>query len=151
MNIDWMSTIRRWSQDYELRTSNAVQMYLDPRGLQSLLKKLSQTELPYAITSSLAANWLAPIAPSQIAAIYVENPSRFANEIDLRRVDTGANVLLIEPFDKVVFERTMRNEGLTVAAPSQAAVDLLTGPGREPSEGEELLLWMKGNLDVWQS
>ena len=28
--------------------------------------------------------------------------------------------------------------------PPQLAVDLLTGPGRDPSEGEELLLWMKG-------
>jgi hypothetical protein len=37
------------------------------------------------------------------------------------------------------------------ASPSQVAVDLLTGPGREPSEGEELLLWMKGNEAAWRT
>jgi len=66
-------------------------------------------------------------------------------------VDSGANVLLIEPFDKVVFERTMRFGELVTVAPSQVAVDLLTGPGREPSEGEELLRWMKENVDAWQA
>lgn len=151
MKVDWMNTIRRWSQDYELRRSNTVDMYLEPRGIPSLLNKLRQVELPYAITSSLAADWFSPIAPTQIAAIFVENSGIFANEIGLRQVDTGANVALIEPFDKVVFERTMQFEELRVAAPSQVAVDLLTGPGREPSEGEELLLWMKENLDDWQS
>ena len=151
MKLDWMNTIRRWSQDYELRKSNTVDMYLEPRGIPSLLNKLGQVELPYAITSSLAADWFSPIAPAQIATIFVENSGDFANEIGLRQVDTGANVALIEPFDKVVFERTMQFEELLVAAPSQVAVDLLTGPGREPSEGEELLLWMKRNLDVWQS
>lgn len=45
----------------------------------------------------------------------------------------------------------MLRNGLTVAALSQVAADLLTGPGREPSEGEELLIWMKDNEDAWRA
>ncbi|MDY7106448.1 MAG: hypothetical protein S0880_35145 [Actinomycetota bacterium] len=42
-------------------------------------------------------------------------------------------------------------DGLRCVAPSPLAVDLLTGPGREPSQGEELLGWMKDNEDAWRS
>jgi len=58
-------------------------------------------------------------------------------------VEVGANVRLLLPFDDVVFERTTDRDALTLAAPSQIAVDLMTSPGRGPSEAEALVLWMK--------
>ena len=36
-------------------------------------------------------------------------------------------------------------------APSQLAVDRLTGPGREPPQGEEILEWMQENEDAWRT
>ena len=149
--VDWMNTIRRWSTDYELRKSNTIDTYLEPRGIPALLARLEETRLAYALTSSVAADSFSPIAPAYIAALYVENSGVFADELGLRPVQSGANVILVEPFDKVVFERTMQFGKLRTAAPSQVAVDLLTGPGREPSEGEELLSWMKENRDAWQT
>jgi hypothetical protein len=59
-------------------------------------------------------------------------------------------VVLAEPFDPVVFDRCTIRESLRVVAPTQLAVDLLTGPGREPSEGEELLDWMRRNEEEWR-
>jgi DNA-directed RNA polymerase specialized sigma24 family protein len=56
-----------------------------------------------------------------------------------RRECAGANVMLLVPFDDVVFERTSKRDGLTVVALSQLAVDLLTSPGRGPSEAEAIL------------
>jgi len=51
----------------------------------------------------------------------------------------------------VVFERSLTNqEGLQLAAPTQVAVDLMTGPGRSPSEAEELLDWMRRNEQSWR-
>jgi len=47
----------------------------------------------------------------------------------VRPAATGVNVLLVEPFDPVVFERSERREGLVTASPSQVAADLLNGPG----------------------
>ncbi|MCP3934786.1 MAG: hypothetical protein GY708_05370 [Actinomycetia bacterium] len=44
-----------------------------------------------------------------------------------------------------------QRDGLRCVTPSQLAVDLLTGPGREPSQGEEMLAWMKDNEDVWRA
>ncbi len=149
--IDWAAAIRRWSQDYELRRSNSVSTYLDPRGLSAVVKKLSGAQWRYATTTSLAAQRFAPIAPTRTAVVYVDDALEAADRLKLRPADAGANVLLVEPFDEVVFERTLLRDELVTASPVQVAVDLLTGPGREPSEGEELLDWMKGNEDVWRA
>jgi hypothetical protein len=149
--LDWSGTIRRWSRDYELRRSNTASAYLEPRGLSAVTAKLKKADWPYAVTSSLAAQGFAPISPARTAVLYVENTREIADCLGLRPVDEGGNVLLIEPYDPVVFERTSVREDLVTASPSQVAVDLLTGPGREPSEGEELLLWMKGNEAAWRT
>jgi hypothetical protein len=45
----------------------------------------------------------------------------------------------------VVFERTRKDGGLTFVAASQAAVDLVTSPGRAPSETEAILERLAGN------
>ena len=149
--LDWSAAIRRWSQDYELRRSNSVTGYLESRGLSALNQKLSSARWRYAATASLAAQRFAPIAATRAAVIYVEDATDAAKRLKVNVADAGANIFLVEPFDDVVFERTIDRDGLISAAPSQVAADLLTGPGREPSEGEEILDWMKKNEDVWRS
>lgn len=71
--------------------------------------------------------------------------------LDLRPADAGANVLLLAPFDPVVFERTWERGGVTFAAVSQVAADLLTGPGRGPAEAEALMKWMGEHEHDWRS
>jgi hypothetical protein len=150
-SVDWAGALRRWSQDYELRRSNTVTSYLEPRGIEALSQRLDDVPWRYAVTSSLAAQRFAPVAPARIAVLYVDDATSTAETLDLRSTEAGANVLLVEPFDEVVFERTVKLDGLIVAAPSQVAVDLLTGPGREPAEGEALIDWMEKNEDAWRS
>jgi hypothetical protein len=150
-DLDWAGTIRRWSQDYELRTANATATYLDPRGLTTFIGKLPKSRARYAATGALAAQRFAPIAPARMATIYVEDTTVAAERYRLQPADTGANVLLVEPFDAVVFDRTQKRDALITVAPTQLAADLLTGPGREPSDGEELLAWMKANEDAWRT
>ena len=45
---------------------------------------------------------------------------------------------------------SLSDDGYNIVAPEQAAVDLLSGPGRNPSEGEELLEWMQLNEPEWR-
>jgi hypothetical protein len=151
INIDWEGTIRRWSQDYEFARSNQTGSYLEPRGVGAVAAKLSTARGSHAATGAFAAQRFAPIAPARQAALYVEDSALMAERLGLRPADTGANVILAEPFDPVVFERSTAREGLQVVAASQLAVDLLTGTGREPSEGEELLAWMCANEDAWRA
>lgn len=149
-DLHWVGTIRRWARDYDVLTTNAAASHLQPRGLDALTDALGAVQGRCAVTGSLAARALAPIAPARLAMVYVEDPSSAADVLGIRPVDSGANVILLEPYDDVVFERTVDRDGVTLVNPTQLAVDLLTGPGRSPSEGEELLDWMEDHPDAWR-
>lgn len=149
--VNWEAAIRRWTQDYDQTSSNTTTMFLEPRGLPALETKLTSSKLTYAATGAFAAQRFDPIAPARVATFYVDDITRAAERLGLRETDSGANVMLLEPFDPVVFDRTIERNGLRCVAPSQLAADLLTGPGREPSQGEEILAWMKDNEDAWRS
>jgi hypothetical protein len=99
----------------------------------------------------MAAQRFAPIAPARQAALYVEDTLQAAERLKVRPADAGANVILADPFDPVVFDRSTIRDRVRLVAPTQLAVDLLTGPGREPSEGEELLTWMRSNEGAWRA
>jgi hypothetical protein len=79
------------------------------------------------------------------------SPHRDSPSFPRRPTEAGANVILAEPFDPVVYERNRELDGITYAAPSQDAVDLVTSPGRGPSEAEELMQWMARNEGDWRS
>jgi hypothetical protein len=151
-NIRWRPLLERWSRDYRFMDRNVTISALAPRGIEDLADRLraAPDDFTYAVTGSLAAQRLAPYAPARAAAVYVEDLDRAIAELDLRPLDNGANVLLVAGDLDVVFERTDDDDGLRVVAPSQAAVDLLNGPGRNPAEGEELLNWMESNEPRWR-
>jgi len=149
--VDWQDTIRRWAQDYDQTTSNTATTFLTPRGIPSVEQALQISKLAYAATGAFAAQRFNPIAPARTATIYVDDVVKAAKRLDLRETDAGANVILLEPYDPVVFDRTIERDRLRCVAPSQLAVDLLTGPGREPSQGEAILEWMKENQDAWRT
>ncbi len=150
-DVKWADLIRRWATDYAFARTNTTRAFLEPRGLPALLDKLKSAGFRYAITGSLAAAQVAPVAAPRLATVYVDDIARASEELRLRPAETGANVVLAEPFDTVVFDRTREQAGLVYAALSQVAADLLTGPGRGPAEGEALIRWMQEHEDAWRS
>jgi hypothetical protein len=150
-NVAWRRLLERWSQDYGFQRSNTVGAYLYPRGLPALLDGLRDSSgLRYVLTGSFAAHRLAPYAPARLAMIHVDDPEQAAEQLKLRAVDSGANVLLAAGDYDVVFDRVIEDDSLNYAAPSQTAVDLLTGPGRGPAEGQALLDWMEKHEPAWR-
>jgi hypothetical protein len=148
---DWPGIIRRWAQDYSIAGSNRTLTFLEPRGLPALRSKLAEATIQYAVTGSLAASLVAPVAPARLLTVYVANASAAAAALGLREAESGANVLLLEPIDPVAFERTWSREGIAYSSLSQVAVDLLTSPGRGPAEGVELIRWMEANEAAWRA
>ena len=150
--VDWPELLRRWSQDAPVLNANSTRGFLEPRGVDSVVEKLGKTTSPqrYAVSGSLATQPYAPYAEARLGLIYAEDPMALAADLGLRPVESGANVILAAPRSPVVFERTSTWRDITIVAPSQAAADLLGGPGRNPAEGEFLLDWMKENPDAWR-
>jgi hypothetical protein len=149
--VAWRPLLERWSEDYGFQRSNTVGAYLYPRGLPALLDALRNTSgLRYALTGSFAAHRVAPYSSARLAMIYVDSTEQAAEQLGLRAVDSGTNVLLASGEYDVVFDRVVEEDGLTYVAPSQTAVDLLTGPGRSPAEAQALLDWMEKHESAWQ-
>lgn len=150
-DVRWRAVLTRWSRDYGLAQSNPVSTYLEPRGLPALTNRLRETgDLAYVLTGSLAAEHLAAYAPARLAMLYVDDPDRARRALALRDTETGVNVVLAAAKDNFVFDRSETVDGLRVAAASQVAVDLLSGPGRNPSEATALLDWMEANEPAWR-
>lgn len=149
--VDWQALIRRWTEDYSLFGSNRAGSYLEPRGLNALLRKLSNPDFRYAVTGSLGSASVATVAPARLAVLFVDDIEDAAERLALRPTEVGANIILAEPFDPGVYERDEERDGITYVAPSQNAADLLTSPGRGPSQAEELMEWMARNEGAWRS
>ncbi|MGH7656318.1 MAG: hypothetical protein ACREN6_16830 [Gemmatimonadaceae bacterium] len=149
--VRWNDLLRRWTQDYAVTTTNRTVSYLEPRSIDALAKRLDRYKGRWALTGSRAVPPAAAAAPARTLSCYVESADAAATALGLRSVDGGANVVLIEPFDAVVWQRTRTAAGLTCVAISQCAADLLTGPGREPAEGDALLAWMERNESAWRA
>ena len=150
VSVDWEGLARRWAMDYDFASSNILTTWLAPRGTGALFARLRASEMQYAVTGSFAAYRLAPIAEPRLAALYVEDIESSAQALGLRPAETGGNVLLVIPFDPVVFERAEYDDGITYARVTQVLLDLMKGPGRGPAEAEALLEWMRDNEDTWK-
>lgn len=156
--LDWVKLLRAWSADYSLTGSNRTTRWLAPRGIPHLLKRMAEPSgkqqdpgFRYAVTGTIAAAEWAPYAPASMAMTYVSDTEEAARTWGLRPTEAGANVLLLEPPYDVMLERsTVNGAGLQIAAPTQVAVDLLTGPGRGPAEAENLLAWMQEHEEAWR-
>lgn len=150
--VKWRTILERWSRDYGFADSNTVATYLEPRGLPALQDRLrKQEDLEYVITGSMAVENAAQYAPTRLAMLYVRDIAAASKALGLRTTATGGNVVLATGDYDVVFERTRQENGLQYAALSQVVVDLLNGPGRNPSEALELLEWMERNESDWRN
>jgi len=150
-SVDVPALVRRWAKGYDVFRTNRADGFIATSGLERLLERLADDPgTPAAITGSFAASRLAPIASPALLLLYHDQPPLLAAELDLLPAEEGANVMILKPFDPVVFDRTGIEEGLRYAAPSQVAVDCLGGNGRMPAEGEALLEWMGAEESSWR-
>ena len=150
-DVDMPGLLRRWAESYDVLKSNDASTFLAPRGANDALSQLAELSGPaVAITGSFAAVRLAPVAAPALLIAYCNEIEALANTLGLLPADEGANVVLLRAFDPVVWERGTEDAGLRYVAPSQAAVDCLTGTGRMPAEGEALIAWMAENEPRWR-
>ena len=115
-----------------------------------MFQKLQEAKFDYAISGSFTGNRYAPLAEPRLATIYVADLRNAMNQLGLRPADAGGNVLIGQPFDPVVFDRTERDDGITYARVTQVAADLMTGPRLGPAEAEVLIERMEVNEETWQ-
>ena len=149
-SVDIRGLLRRWAESYDVFRANATTTCLAAAGASQTIKRLAAAGIPNAVTGSFAAVRLAPVAGPALLAVYCDDPAALIDSLELIPTDQGANVAVLRPFDPVVWERTSVDDAVTFAAPSQVAIDCLTGNGRMPAEGEALVEWMTVDEDAWR-
>ncbi len=152
VDVDWPNLLRHRAEAYQLYGTNTAHGYLSATGTQEAARQLREDlSMPYrAVTGSFAAAQRAPIAAPGQLAVYVDDPEATAQAMGLLLADRGADVVLLDPYDFVVLDRHELVDALRVVAPSQLALDCLTGNGRMPAEGEALLGWMAEHEQQWR-
>lgn len=148
--VEIAGLVRRWVESYSVFRSNDASTFLAPPGITATFRLLGAPALT-AVTGSFAARRIAPVAAPGMLFVYCDDTASVAEMLNLLPADTGANVCLLRPFDRVVWSRTVTDEGLRYVAPSQVAADCLTGNGRMPAEGEAVLEWMLANESSWRA
>jgi hypothetical protein len=153
-SVDIVSLIRRWAGYYDVLESNESVGFISAGDLGKVLEMLAADRglgTRNVITGSFAARRLAPVAAPSLLLLYCDAPALLGRDLGLLRADEGADIMLLCPFDSVVYERTLIEDGLRFAGPSQVAVDCLTGIGRMPAEGEAVLDWMLAEESAWRA
>ncbi len=151
-SVDVPRLLRRWAEAYDVFKTNQATTFLAPRGASQALEGMKSAASPgqLAITGSFAAVRLAPVAAPALVVAYTDDVESVSRELDLLPADEGSNVALLRPYDPVVWDRNEVEDELRYVAPSQTAIDCLTGNGRMPAEGEALIEWMVANESQWR-
>lgn len=131
--------VRETSELFGFGNTGTTFGYIAPRGLQQVLEKLASTKAKYALTGSAAATLLKPVAQTMQLMLYSQERDALAKELGLREVSSGGDVFINIPESDLVFQRTQTLDSLVCVSTAQIAIDLASGPGRNPQEAEALI------------
>jgi hypothetical protein len=150
-NVDWRGLLRARAEHYTLFGSNLSKNYLARSGPAAVYRRLSEQHDDSAVVtgSFAAAEFARLVVPTQLV-LYVPDADDFAKRYELMPAQQGANVVLLRAADRSQPNRPRRIAGRLHVGVSQLALDLLTGNGRLPEEGEALLEWMAVNPGEWR-
>lgn len=91
----------------------------------------------YALTLFSGASRLAPFVRYSVAAFYIiGDKEELKRELNLKPVDSGANILLLSPYDEGIFYGLQEVQGYKIVSAVQLYLDLYSygGRGREQAE-----------------
>jgi hypothetical protein len=139
--VDVAGLLRRWTVDYRFEDANRAFPCAHPHGVPATLARLAAASFPYAITGRAGAAALLDSALPASLTVYVDNPERVARTVGARPVDDSraANLILLQPFDGIVFEETWERDGLRFAARAQIVADLLGSRPPGPAQADAVL------------
>lgn len=126
-----------WADDYDYRKNRSRWFYsrLSKAEIEeSIGAECEKQGIRYALALFSAADRIAPFTSSPRTFAFAErNIDEIAEALDFKPVNTGANVILFEPYDEGVFYGVQNVRGLKVVSDAQAYLDLKSYAGR----GEE--------------
>jgi len=135
--------LEEWSNAYTYR-KNQVSNFYSLKSVSDieadLARVCSEKGIEYALTGFSGAARFAPAVRYNRAMAYVYNmPEDVVSLLDLKEVESGANVMLLEPYDEGVFYGTQVIDDIRIVSPLQIYLDLKGYKGRGEEAAEVLL------------
>ena len=132
-----------WSEAYTYR-KNQVQNFYSLKSIPEIEADLARVcrekGIEYALTGFSGAARFAPAVRYNRAMGYVFNmPEDMVSMLNLKEVESGANVMLLGPYDEGVFYGTQVIEDIRIVSPLQIYLDLKGYKGRGEEAAEVLL------------
>jgi len=138
-----LALLEEWAQNYPFHRHVAHDFYTvnSPAGIEAELARLArQLHKPYALTGFSGAVRLAPAVRYQRVWAYLQGEVEpLAKKIDLKSVDSGANVTVLQPYDDGVFYGVQELDHTQVVSPVQLYLDLMHIHGRGEEAAAALL------------
>lgn len=126
-----------WVNHYDFQNHEQYDFYtLEPLSeAETRVNKIcNEVNIMSALTGFSAANRLAPMVKGQKSTIFIsQDVLEVAKKAGLKKVDSGANISLIKPYDTGVFWNREKVQDIQIATPVQVYLDLMQMRGR----GEE--------------
>ena len=142
-----------WADDYRFDRHDILTGHLSGGGVElarDLHQRLHNAQVDHALTGLPAAWAIDRFARFRLTSVYVAgDPRSAADAVGLRRNERGANVQLIGPDDRGVFDGRRTIDDLPCVSPVQVYLDLGHLPERAAEAAEQLRaggrLWHAGS------
>jgi hypothetical protein len=138
-----LALLNAWSDSYSFRRNDITEFYSfdSPQILeQKLARYCSSSDTPWALALFSGANHMAPhVHINKLFAYINDDIDEIATALGLKRVDSGANVMLLHPYDSGIFMDTTTIDDVPIASDIQLYLDLQSYRGRGVEAAEHLL------------
>jgi len=135
--------LEEWSNAYTYRKNQVRNFYSlksIPEIEADLARVCSEKGIAYALTGFSGAARIAPAVRYNRAMAYASGmPEEVVLLLDLKEVESGANVMLLGPYDEEVFYGTKVIDDIRIGSPIQIYLDLKSYKGRGEEAAEVLL------------
>lgn len=143
--VEWQEILRRWSLDAPLPSRGEGTTFLANRGVDDLMERLRISGFLHALTGEAAFARMANRPRPNTLVMYVEEPDEAARQFGLHPCIDDANVVLVKPADRSVFQRSYEKDGFRYVSPSLMAGDL-----DDEQLFEQALAWMAEHEADWR-
>ena len=139
--LDRTKLVDAWRDNYRFDRSRSVHLYSlnpPPQVERELAEFCKQRNARYALTLFSAGEKLASFTRYSLASAYFSGElEELKKALSLKEVSSGANLMILVPYDEGVYYRTQEVKSAVVASPLQVYLDLYaykSGRAREQAE-----------------
>ena len=130
-----------WRAEYSYKineVSNFYSLKSIPEIENTIAKECQLQNMKYAFTLFSGASRVAPFARYNQTFAYLDDAFEIAEKLDLKKVDSGSNVVLLKPFDEGVYYGSQVKDNLLIVSNIQLYLDLFNYKGRGEEQAEFL-------------